>query len=393
MKKNVVIAAFAASALGCASSTSPEESLESSQPLATESARPSEEGGVEKEGEQSDRQAIVTSWNLSDGLIQRKPGQPIGLTVKNTTEESIDVTVDLQLDGLTNTREQVLGTLLLAPLQSTILKWDPSAAPIRPVGTSAQAHVRVRYSIGDAQIRATVASLSYATSNDGAVMYLSPNDDNAVRLASKGREASHATLTAADREILLQELGSRHGWLDGARIDLDPSDITSRTVAPGVVARGNSMPLPTNDTISLPGSPVAAEQLTQEEGQPSEATTETELAPQDIPIIPVCQFSPIVYARVGKVCMYYRPDFLDSYVTSSVVSPDFDPYNSQASYANARIYASGATTDIWSGRLDADGCTPEVTYCASSMRAELQLNSIRVPNRTSGGALKDPLVC
>ncbi|OJY15309.1 MAG: hypothetical protein BGO98_23035 [Myxococcales bacterium 68-20] len=328
---------------------------------------------------------VTLAWALEGPLVERVGAGTYALEVQNNEDSPVDAEIVLELDGLGAHRTRSLGNLQLAARERRVLSWSPASSPIAPWGTLARVTAEARYTRDGLTQKIPAPLLFLSFSRNGTRAFASVEDGELVRLASLGRRASpwnKGALTSADRDAQLTQLGSRRGRLDGTSLDESPGEVLTRR-ARGLAAkaaaraRGTGGPAAVvedededdvGDTISRDGDvPVSAQGIV-------------------IPPIytgPIASCPGVTFPVTTPTCISLRPTgFRDLDVVAPIDVPEehanLDNY--PAAYANAAIYESG--TLRWSGRLDANGCSPEVWYCPQNARIEVSTASFQIPGNT-----------
>lgn len=338
---------------------------------------------------------VTLGWKIEGVLAERGGANTYALEVQNHEDADVETEIVLQLDGLGARRTRSLGSIVLAPRERRVLAWAPASSPIVPWGTLVRVTAEAHYTREGSTQRIPAPLLFLSFSQDGARAFASVEDGELVRLASLGRRTSpwdKGTVTSADRDAELAQLGGRRGKLDGVSLDESPAEVLTRR-ARRITAKATS---PTDgkaraaavlgedeedvgDSISLDGE---LETLSAASAG-SAATQSFVIPPVDPGPFPYCPG--VTYPVTTPTCIMLRPTGyrdLDVVGPTNVPAEDAVLTNYPAAYANAAIYESGALR--WSGRLDASGCTPEVMYCPQNARIEVSTSSFERWARVDG---------
>lgn len=325
----------------------------------------------------SSTSTVTIHWNVATPLVELGLGGTLNLEIQNNEDAPVDAEIVLEIDGLGAHRTRSLGTVHLAARERGALLWSPSTSPIAPWGTLARVTAEARYRREGLGQRIPAPLLFLAFSRNGSRAFASVEDGEFVRLASLGRRSSpwsKGTVTAEDRDAELAQMGGRRGTLDGVPLDQSLAEALTRRAQLSAQRSERAADGSTARILAL------------DEDDPGDSISrdgDASLAPQSIVIRPVnpgpLPYCPgVIYPVTDPTCISLRPTgFRDLDIVAPVNVPpeDVNLLSYPAAYANAAIYESGVLR--WSGRLDGNGCTPAVWYCAQNARIEVSTSSFQ----------------
>lgn len=312
-------------------------------------------------------------WGLGDDLFVDTASSLLSLRVRNHEDEPIEGHITLEIIGLNAKRIVDLGAHVIAANETVSLAWAPASSPIAPVGTVARVMARVRFTRNDVTPTIPADRLFISFSDDGQQVFVSSKDGNAVQLASLGlwtTGKNSAAPNTSDRGAMVTALGIRKGRLDGKSVDETSVDVARRTLPPNA-EESRTSPLTSWPTISI-----------EDEAAPDSKTNISAKPSGPVPLAACPTGTPP--AVTVPICVEWAPDgFLDLDVYSpSVPYEDVDPSMQAAAYAQTTIY--DGSTQVWSGRLDANGCSPSVTICPSLASMTVSSYSLQRPSQFNG---------
>lgn len=346
--------------------------------VASQAYRLETDGSMEKVKESSppsssSPSSLTMEWDLDEGVTVDTTSSVLRLVVRNHEEDPIEGHVSLDIIGLNAKRTVDLGAHVVAAHDTISLTWAPASSPIAPIGTVARVTARVRFTRNDVTPTIPADRLFIAFSSDEQQVFVSSKDGNAVQLASLGlwtTGKNSAIPSASDRGAMVTALGVRKGKLDGKPIDETSADVARRALTlDGDDSKKEA--LVSGPTISVETKP-ALDEETNVVAKPSGPVPLTTCPAGTPPAVTV------------PICVEWAPDgFLDLNVySSSVPYEDIDPSMQPAAYAQTTIY--DGSTQVWSGRLDANGCSSAVTICPSLASMSVSSYSIQRPSQFNG---------
>ncbi len=331
----------------------------------------------------SDPGALESTWEVPEPMQEVGQSQPIALRLDNTTSVALTASVKLEIIGLGVRRFVTLADQIVPAAASTRILWSPHESPVRPVGTSARVVAQITFTQDKQSATLLSSSLRVAYSADLAMAYASLHDDAAVRLASLGVVSAAATSAraevAAQRQILVSQLGSGRGLLDGRAL------ATSRAQQESGLASSLMSDVDVVAERAVLGDSVGFDEpLATQAAAPAASELDGTLANPTPMAISTCLAANTI---TNKICAKWASPFRDESSSvangANVVAPDYRMSNTLAAYANARILDEGST--LWSGRLGSDGCTPAVTFCRGRSNIEVSTSSFQVPDQLDFG--------
>ncbi|WP_146650488.1 hypothetical protein [Labilithrix luteola] len=372
------IAAFGAVSVVACSSNQADDA--SSEPLARKSAAlvgASDEGEsvLHAPASSSSTPSMTVDWSgLEGGVSTLGTDASLELVVENHEDEVLSATLVLEISGLGAKRSVDLGQLTLSPREVQRVSWSPGSSPIAPIGSLARVVPRISYTRADVAVRLPGRQLYLAFAADGHQLFVSESNGNGVRLASMGQSTSRAVAGGGDVATLLTSLGNRRGQVDGRRVDSTPSLLKMAAPAGASAGESNADEF-IGDSVSYPES---------------EAPTSSVVA-NGIGGGPVIVIPPIcMNKQTIPVCSRWRTNgFTDLGGGIGVVPVDYDLSSAPAAYANATFYSDNDV--MWQGTLDANGCTPSVTFCSNrTLRVDVSASSLQKPAVTINNTVLFP---
>ncbi len=280
-------------------------------------------------------------------LLAQKATSPLTLHVRSDAQRTLQARVTVTLQGLGVERDLQIAPFDIAPGQKVDIELEPAAFPIKPTGTSVTALARVDYDGPLGPVQMPAGDLRMAFTPDQQRVFVSSQDDTAVRLGSLGHEvAAGRGATVEDRQALFQAHLRFDGELDGVQVHEAADRTTGGSIA-------DVLELPVDDALESPDGPT----------QRAVCLTQTN----------------------APVCVSWDPtNFRDVGVAGGGVAPeDYFQFNFAASYAWARLIADGS--EVWQGRLSATGCTPAIWRCTRGPSIEVYSGPFAQPDESTSG--------
>ncbi len=294
-----------------------------------------------------DATELSIGWRLGEGqLVTQEATKPLSLHLRSDSKRPLKARVTIRLQGLGVERDISMAPFEMTPGQEVDIAIEPATLPIKPTGTSVTAQAHVDYDGPLGTIRMPAGDLRMAFTADLQRVFVSSQDDAAVRLGSLGRDAAAArSPSRSDREALLEAHHRFDGQRDGAEVHQRVDAVATELIA---------------DVLELPVEDDAAG-ATHGQAERSFCNTMTS----------------------APVCVSWDPEgFRDVGVPGGgVPNEDYFKTNFTAAYAWARLIADGS--EVWQGRLSSTGCTPSVWRCTRGPAIEVYSGPFAQPDEST----------
>lgn len=327
----------------------------------------------------SSSSSLTLSWELESPVAERGAAETYALAITSHDDAPIDGEIELELDGLGVERTQTLGVFTVNGKGRRVVGWSPGASPIAPMGTLLRVKAKVRYTLNGVAYAIPAPALFASFSSNGQRVFASTEDGQRVRLRALGRPATGPVpVTAEDVVAERSELGARRGRLDGALIDETRADALTKRAKKLAAKAAQSRTGVTGASSSAESAiePAVGDSISRDGALTLNAVDPT---PTPGPPMPVCPG--ITYPVNEPTCVKWKSTGfrdIDASAPNGFVAPEetFNPTSARAAYAAATIRVNGEV--YWSGRLDANGCTPQtVRYCPQHADVEISTSSLQ----------------
>lgn len=190
----------------------------------------------------------VGSWERASSL-PKKASSPLTLHVRSDSQRTLEAKVTIRLQGLGVERDVDIAPFEMSPGQEIDIAVEPASFPIKPTGTSVTALARVDYEGQLGPIQMPAGDLRMAFSPDQQRVFVSSQDDAAVRLGSLGslgHEVEGRSATLEDREALRLAHLRFDGERDGVPVHERVDSLSGASIA-------DVLELPINDDLESAG--------------------------------------------------------------------------------------------------------------------------------------------